>query len=49
MKTFIVQPKKSCLRSGGAATMRVNIVESKAKEFIIASDNEGKSLRRVRK
>lgn len=44
-----ITPKKSCLRQAGAATMRVNIVEGKATEFVIASDNEGKSLRRVRK
>uniref|UniRef100_A0A0R3S1Q8 PDZ/DHR/GLGF domain protein n=1 Tax=Elaeophora elaphi TaxID=1147741 RepID=A0A0R3S1Q8_9BILA len=44
-----IPPKKSCLRTSNAAVKRVNIVESKAMEFIIASDNEGKTLRHVRK
>ncbi|VDK54792.1 unnamed protein product [Anisakis simplex] len=43
-----IQPKKSILgRSAGAR--RVNIVDSKHDEFVIASDNEGKNLRHVRK
>ncbi|KAL3990156.1 PDZ domain (Also known as DHR or GLGF) family protein [Acanthocheilonema viteae] len=44
-----VAPKKSCLRTSNSTVKRVNIVEDKAMEFIIASDNEGKNLRHVRK
>ncbi|VDN02919.1 unnamed protein product [Thelazia callipaeda] len=42
-------PKKSCLRKNNVAMKRVNIEENKAAEYIIASDNEGKNLRHVRK
>uniref|UniRef100_A0A915PZX2 PDZ domain-containing protein n=1 Tax=Setaria digitata TaxID=48799 RepID=A0A915PZX2_9BILA len=45
----ITAPKKSCLRRSNSMGKRVNIVEGKAAEFIIASDNEGKNLRHVRK
>lgn len=42
------QPKKGILgRSAGGR--RVNIMDSKHDEFVIASDNEGKNLRHVRK
>ncbi|EFO21591.1 hypothetical protein LOAG_06900 [Loa loa] len=44
-----IAPKKSCLRKSSSTGKRVIIVEGKATEFIIASDNEGKSLRHVRK
>ncbi|VIO89756.1 PDZ domain containing protein [Brugia malayi] len=44
-----IVPKKSCLRRSTSMGKRVNIDEGKAMEFIIASDNEGKSLRHVRK
>ncbi|KAM3727990.1 InaD-like protein [Dirofilaria immitis] len=44
-----VKPKKSCLRRNNLKRKQVNIIESKATEYIIASDNEGKSLRPVRK
>ncbi|VDN29473.1 unnamed protein product [Gongylonema pulchrum] len=42
-------PKKSCMRKSNAPGKMVNINENKASEFIIASDNEGKVLRHVRR
>lgn len=42
-------PKKSCLRKTNAPGKPVNINETKASEFVIASDNEGKNLRHVRR
>ncbi|KHN85624.1 hypothetical protein Tcan_08461 [Toxocara canis] len=48
LKSNPTQPKKGILgRSAGAR--RVNIMDSKHDEFVIASDNEGKNLRHVRK
>uniref|UniRef100_A0A8R1TQH0 PDZ domain-containing protein n=1 Tax=Onchocerca volvulus TaxID=6282 RepID=A0A8R1TQH0_ONCVO len=44
-----IPPKKSCLRKSNTMGKRVKIIEGKATEYIIASDNEGKSLRPVRK
>uniref|UniRef100_A0A0R3RRS7 PDZ domain-containing protein n=1 Tax=Elaeophora elaphi TaxID=1147741 RepID=A0A0R3RRS7_9BILA len=43
-------PKKSCMRKSTAPGEKpITIDESKASEFIIASDNEGKTLRHVRR
>ncbi|VDM98281.1 unnamed protein product [Thelazia callipaeda] len=49
MKKPLPQPKKSCLRRSSTPCKPVNINENKASEFIIASDNEGKNLRHVRR
>ncbi|MCP9264537.1 Sperm Meiosis PDZ domain [Dirofilaria immitis] len=42
-------PKKSCMRKSTAVGKPITINENRASEFIIASDNEGKILRHVRR
>uniref|UniRef100_A0A915PUZ2 PDZ domain-containing protein n=1 Tax=Setaria digitata TaxID=48799 RepID=A0A915PUZ2_9BILA len=42
-------PKKSCMRKTTAPGKPITINENRATEFIIASDNEGKNLRHVRR
>ncbi|VDM92902.1 unnamed protein product [Onchocerca ochengi] len=44
-----LMPKKSCMRKSNAIGKTITINENRASEFIIASDNEGKVLRHVRR
>ncbi|OZC06895.1 PDZ/DHR/GLGF domain protein [Onchocerca flexuosa] len=44
-----LMPKKSCMRKSNAIGKAITINENRATEFIIASDNEGKVLRHVRR
>uniref|UniRef100_A0AAF5PSS0 PDZ domain-containing protein n=2 Tax=Wuchereria bancrofti TaxID=6293 RepID=A0AAF5PSS0_WUCBA len=45
----LILPKKSCMRKSTIPGKPITINEDKPSEFIIASDNEGKMLRHVRR